>query len=234
MSGRAGARCARVPLGRRLEQPALRFAARLALRIRVKGQELVPAEGAGIIFYNHIHWLDPPLICAVTRRYAVPLTKAEIESWPMIGWLLRHYPVIYIRRGLVDRAALQSTWELLKGGKIAVISPEGTRSVDGRLQPAKDGLAFIARHVPDAWLAPCAITGTPAFTFRLRDLWRRPIVAITYGRPFRFRWPEGQVGRETLRAMTDEAMSQLAALLPARMRGEYVSDTAEPEWLEFL
>jgi 1-acyl-sn-glycerol-3-phosphate acyltransferase len=224
----------RIPLGRRLEQPLLRLFAWVVLRIRVLQQNLVPATGGGIIFYNHIHWLDPPLVCAMTHRYAVPLTKSEVEHWPVVGWLLTHDPVIYIRRGLVDRGALQATWNLLKVGHIAVISPEGTRSRDGRLQAAKDGLAFIARQVPGAWLVPCAVTGTPAFRARLRDLWRRPPVTITYGRPFRFRWPEGSVNREVLRAMTDEAMGQLAQLLPPGMRGEYAAVTGQPTWLEFV
>jgi 1-acyl-sn-glycerol-3-phosphate acyltransferase len=157
--------------------------------------------------------------------------------------------VIFITRGAVDREALKATWQVLADGDIAVIAPEGTRSLDGVLQPAKEGLAFIARHEPEAWLMPCAVTGTPQFSWNVDRVVHRPHIVLTYGRAFRLRWPDGKVDREVLREMTDEAMAHLAACLPPRMRGAYRRDSegAKPSagtdlvgasrgarWLEFL
>lgn len=219
-----------IPLGRHFWGAILRFLIWLFLRVEVRGADRVPAHGAGIIYYNHIHWLDPVLICGQLHRYAVPLTKIEASRWPFVGWLLRWYHVIFITRGTVDRAALKATWEVLADGDISVISPEGTRSRDGRLQEAREGLAFVAREVPDAWLIPCAVVGTPQFKWKV-PLINRPKVTLTYGQPFRLAWPrnpdgslavpEGRAGREVLRQMTDEAMAELAALLPEEMRGAY-------------
>jgi 1-acyl-sn-glycerol-3-phosphate acyltransferase len=214
------------------------------MRVKVRGAAAAPGRGAGIVFYNHIHWLDPVLICSKLRRYAVPLTKIEASHAPVVGWLLRWYHVIFIARGVVDRQALRDTWEVLADGDISVIAPEGTRSQDGRLQSAKEGLAFVARQAPDAWLIPCAVTGTPTFHWGF-PLVNRPQATLTYGRPFRLRWPrdaagnvalpEGRASRETLREMTDEAMAQLAATLPPDMRGDYAAaDPAQTRWLEFL
>jgi 1-acyl-sn-glycerol-3-phosphate acyltransferase len=225
-----------IPIGRHFWTIVLRFLIWLLVRMEERGAEQLPRTGAGIIYYNHIHWLDPVLINGTIRRYAVPLAKIEASRWPVLGWMLRWYHVIFIRRGVVDRTALQATWNVLADGDISVISPEGTRSHDGKLQAAKEGLAFIARQAPDAWLMPCAVTGTPTFESRLRRL-LRPHVILTYGRPFKLRWSEGNVSRETLREMTDEAMAQLAALLPPEMRGDYADATtraAPPKWLEFL
>jgi 1-acyl-sn-glycerol-3-phosphate acyltransferase len=143
--------------------------------------------------------------------------------------------VIFITRGVVDRDALTAAWDVLKDGDIAVIAPEGTRSLNGQLQPAKEGLAFIARQVADVWLMPCAVTGTPQFSWSLKRLFKRPHIVLTYGKPFGFRWPEGKVEREALREMTAEAMAQLASLLPAEMRGAYTDADAENhKWLRFL
>jgi 1-acyl-sn-glycerol-3-phosphate acyltransferase len=212
----------------------LKFLIWLWLRVEVRGADRLPRQGAGIVYYNHIHWLDPVLICGTIRRYAVPLTKIEAKSWPVVGWLLRWYHVIFITRGTVDREALRATWNVLTDGDISVISPEGTRSLDGRLKSAKEGLAFIAREVPDAWLIPCAVSGTPAFKWGI-PLINRPLAHITYGRPFKLRWPEGKASREVLREMTDEAMAQLASVLSAEMRGDYASaDPTQHRWLEFL
>lgn len=233
-----------IPLGRHFFGAILRFLMWLFIRAVVVDESHVPKTGAGIVFYNHIHWLDPVLICGKLHRYAVPLTKIEASRWPFVGWLLKGYHVIFITRGVVDRAALKATWEVLAEGDISVISPEGTRSLDQRLQTAKEGLAFVARQAPDCWLIPAAVTGTPTFRFKI-PLINRPVATITYGRPFRFRWPrtangevsvpEGRAGRETLRDMTDEAMGELAATLPPGMRGAYAEQVGtKREWLEFI
>ena len=225
----------RIPLGRHFWGVVLKFLIWLLLRVEIRGAEYLPGRGAGIVYYNHIHWLDPVLICGTIRRYAVPLTKIEASRWPFVGWLLRWYHVIFIKRGVVDRTALRATWDVLANGDISVISPEGTRSKDRHLQHAKEGLAYIARRAPEAWLMPCGVTGTPAFEFKLEKMLQRPHVVITYGRPFRFRWPQGEVGRAVLREMTDEAMAQLAAVLPPEMRGDYAhADPDQRQWLEFL
>ncbi len=233
-------RSRRIPIGRRFWGAMLRFLIWLFLKVEVRGVEQVPADGAGIVYYNHINWLDPVIICGHLKRYGVPLAKVEISRWPLVGQLLRWYHVIYITRGAVDREALKATWQVLADGDISVISPEGTRSHDSRLQQAKEGLAFIARHEPETWLIPCAVVGTPQFRWKA-PLINRPTAVLTYGRPFRLRWPrnadgtEGRVGREVLRQMTDEAMAELAALLPPEMRGDYADGTAAPsQWLEFL
>jgi 1-acyl-sn-glycerol-3-phosphate acyltransferase len=230
-----------VLLGRRTASIVLRFLLWIMLDIRIHAANNVPAHGAGIVYYNHIHWLDPVIICAKLKRYAIPLTKIEARSWPVVGLLLRWYHVIFITRGVVDRAALKATWDVLAAGDISVIAPEGTRSPDGRLQTAKEGLAFVAREAPDAWLIPCAVTGTPQFKWHF-PLVNRPVIHLTYGKPFKLRWPrdengalalpEGRAAREVMREMTDEAMVQLAAVLPPDMQGSYADrDAAQREWL---
>jgi 1-acyl-sn-glycerol-3-phosphate acyltransferase len=223
------------PPSRRFWQIVLKLLVWLFMRVHLHHGERMPAQGGGIVYYNHIHWLDPPLIVATSPRYSVPLTKIEASRFPVVGLLLRLYHVIFISRGLVDREALRLTWELLHNGGISVISPEGTRSLDQKLMSAKDGLAFIARQAPEVWLIPCAVTGTTAFTFKFPGIFKRPHFHLTYGYPFKFLWPEGKVGRDEMKAMTDQAMTQLAALLPAEMRGDYATFNPDDHpWLEML
>jgi len=237
-------RTRRIPPGRQFWGAVLRFLILLLSNLEVRSRENLPANGAGIVYYNHIHWLDPVLFCGSCHRYAVPLAKIESRNWPVVGWLLRWYHVIFIKRGVVDRDALKAAWQILADGDIAVIAPEGTRSLDGLLQPAKEGLAFIARHEPEAWLMPCAVTGTTQFSWNLGRILQRPHIVLTYGRAFRLRWPGGRVDRDVLREMTDESMAQLAACLPAELRGAYGGNPSsgtgsgaapdETRWLEFV
>jgi 1-acyl-sn-glycerol-3-phosphate acyltransferase len=237
-------RSRKIPLGRRFWGTVLRLLISVLARLEVRGRENLPDEGPGIVYYNHIHWLDPVLFCGSCRRYAVPLAKIESRSWPGVGWLLQWYHVIFITRGVVDRDALKAVWQVLADGDIAVISPEGTRSLNGVLQPAKEGLAFIARHEPEAWLMPCAVTGTTRFSWSLKRILSRPHIVLTYGPAVRLRWPDEKVERGVLRDMTDEAMAHLAGCLPAEMRGAYgaspdtgseTSDVPQSiRWLEFI
>jgi 1-acyl-sn-glycerol-3-phosphate acyltransferase len=226
-----------IPWGRYFWGLVLRFLMWLFVKVEIRGMAQLPRDGAGIIYYNHIHWLDPVLISGKLARYNVPLTKIEAASWPLVGFLLKGYHVIFITRGVVDRQALGATWDVLADGDISVISPEGTRSLDGMLKAAKEGLAFVGRRAPDAWWMPCAVTGTPKFKFSVPLLKRTP-VALTFGRPFRVKWPGDQpekTSREEMREITDEAMAQLAALLPADMRGDYAAaDPAQRRWIEFM
>ena len=227
-------RAQRVPIGRRIWSPVLRFLLSCFLKVRIEGLEHLPRIGAGIVYYNHIHWLDPVLISAKLPRYTVPLAKVETSRWPIIGTLMRWYHVIFITRGAVDRAALQATWEVLASGHISTISPEGTRSPDQCLQQAKEGLAFVAKQAPDAWLIPCAVQGTPQFSWSFKALLLPANVILRFGPAFKLLWPE-RPGREVLREMTDEAMVQLAQLLPTQMRGDYADeDPGQHRWLEFL
>lgn len=214
----------------------MRFLMWLFVTVEVRGMEQVPPDGAGIVYYNHVHWLDPVLVSGKLPRYNVPLTKIEAASWPLVGFLLKGYHVIFITRGVVDRAALSATWALLSAGDISVIAPEGTRSPDGTLKAAKEGLAFVGRRAADAWWMPCAVTGTLKFKFSVPLLKRTPVV-LTFGRPFRVKWPGAQpekTSREDMREITDEAMTQLAALLPADVRGDYAAtDPTQRRWIEF-
>jgi 1-acyl-sn-glycerol-3-phosphate acyltransferase len=224
-----------IPMGRRFWGAVLRLLIFLLAHLVVRNRGNLPAKGAGIVYYNHIHWLDPVLFCGSCRRYAVPLAKIESRTWPVVGYLLRWYHVVFIKRGVVDRDALKAIWKVLADGDVVVISPEGTRSTDRQLQSAKAGLAFIAHQVPGAWLMPCAVTGTPQFSWNLRMIFHRPKITLTYGEPFRFRWPEGRLERDVLGHMTDEAMAQLASCLPLEMRGAYRdADPSASQWLEFV
>jgi 1-acyl-sn-glycerol-3-phosphate acyltransferase len=224
----------RIPPGRYIWSVILKMLILVLCRLEVYNARNVPPTGAGLIYYNHIHWLDPVLICGRSRRYAVPLTKIEASKWPVVGHMLRWYHVIFIQRGQVDREALKAVWQVLNDGDIIVISPEGTRSPTGAMQQAKEGLAFVARRAPEAWLIPCAVTGTPNFEFSLRAILKRQPILLTYGEPFAIGWPEGAASRETLREMTDEAMFRLAPLLPAEMRGDYAATPPPERWLRPL
>ncbi len=117
------------------------------------------------------------------------------------------------------------------------MAPEGTRSKECRLQPGHDGMTFIALRA-NAPVLPMAITGAKDLGSNLKRL-RRTDVKIVIGKPFCFR-PSGtanerkKVRRDVLHQMTEEAMYQLAAILPPEYRGVYSDlDSATERFLVF-
>ena len=197
----------------------LRLAYRLLLRLKVEGVDHVPAEGPVILMINHINFLDPFVVVASVPRPTTAMSKIENFSIPVFGWIFKLYGAIPVRRGEVDRRALKQALDTLKEGTMLLIAPEGTRSPDRMLQPAHSGLAYIA-HRSQATIVPVAITGTPGFADNIRRL-RRTTVNIQLGNPFRLQAPSRRPKRQTMTAMTSEAMYQLAALLPPEHRGVY-------------
>src|ERR671911_1318970 len=85
------------------------FLARLLWGARIEGVEHIPRTGPFILISNHCSNLDPPILgWAVgnqVNRVVHFMSKIEMRSWPVIGWLASKSGVIFVRRGEADRAA---------------------------------------------------------------------------------------------------------------------------------
>ena len=204
---------------RKLINALLRFLYLLLFRLEVLGKENVPPTGPLILMINHIDALDPFIVVGIFPRAVTPMSKIEVFGLPLIGILARAYGAFPIRRGQVDKRALRQAFRVLWEGGVLLMAPEGTRSSTYSLQRGKEGMALIAVRT-DSPLIPVAITGTEHTGHYWRRLRRAP-VQIVIGKPFRLDPGGEQVRRALLRAMTDEAMYRLAAILPPAYRGVY-------------
>jgi 1-acyl-sn-glycerol-3-phosphate acyltransferase len=217
---------------RRLLNLALRTAFKLLLNLEVVGLEKVPPEGPLILMINHTDLIDPAIAGGVMPREIVAMSKIESFRDPILSIIVRLYGAFPVRRGEVDLRATRRALEVLHNGEVLLMAPEGTRSKDCRLQPGHDGMTFVALRA-NAPVLPMAITGTNRFGSNLKRR-RRTDVKIVIGKPFRFRSNERKVKRDVLRQMTEEAMYQLAAVLPPEYRGVYSDlDSATERFLVF-
>jgi len=204
------------------------------LRVEIEGQENIPS-GPFVLMANHVNWLDPVVAgLAIYPRDAMFMIKIENAEHRYLRYFFYAYDAVPIDRGEADATAIRRAVEVLVVDRdILYVAPEGTRSGDGRLLEAKNGMAFVALRagVP---ILPVGITGVMAFGDNLRRRRRTPVRAKV-GYPFRLRSGSRRARKETLTAMTREAMYQLAVLLPPEQRGAYADVArATEEHLEFL
>lgn len=196
----------------------LRLLEKLLMKYRIAGLENVPKAGGAIVMINHINFWVPMVVMPSLGRDVIPMTK--VEAWesvlrPFVG----PYGAIPVHRGAVDTSAVRSATEALNEGYLVLISPEGTRSPNGALIRAQEGLAFLAART-NMPVLPVAIQGTPNIVSSLKRL-KRAEVLVTVGPAFTLDTGGEKASREVLGRLTDEAMVHLAKLLPAHMHGAY-------------
>jgi 1-acyl-sn-glycerol-3-phosphate acyltransferase len=200
----------------------VRFLFALLSQVKVDGLENVPESGAAILVANHLGRLDSPLIFSILRRRDVTGLVGDTYKKSFIFRLLvEAVHGIWINREQADLHALREARQFLQNGGMLGIAPEGTRSHNAALMPAKTGAAYLADKtgVP---LIPIAIWGTEDAIEKLLHF-RRPRLFVRIGQPFTLP-PLARSDRDAaLQRNTGEIMSHIAALLPAQYRGYYAT-----------
>ncbi len=158
---------------------------RFYFRWRVFNPERVPLTGPVILASNHASFIDPPLIGAALKRDINYLARENLFDSPVLGPILRSWNVVPVDREGGGAKGLKAILDrLLQGGAI-ILFPEGTRTRDGCLQPARAGigLAVIKSSAP---VVPVRVFGTFEAYSRHKRFPRPFPVAVKYGRPLLF------------------------------------------------
>ncbi len=234
----------------RIASFVMRVVTRLFTRVEIQGEfASFPRTGPVLVAANHASNADPVLTGGfLNTRLGRPMNwmgKREVFDWPFISWLARHGGVHPVDRGAADVEAFRTAMRILSEGHILAVFPEGTRSPDGRLQPAKDGVTVLAAR-SNAWIVPIGIANSDRLWPRgTRMPQRTPRVIVRIGTPFRLAealaaesaaarggGPAADVAgadppsagasrRRSNTAGTDLIMRRIAALLPERQQGVY-------------
>jgi 1-acyl-sn-glycerol-3-phosphate acyltransferase len=101
----------------------------LGVRLQAGPPPALP-QGA-LLVCNHVSWLDIYLVYATQRVRFV--SKAEVRSWPVAGWLAHKTGTLFLERGRrADTKRINAEMgALLQAGAWVAVFPEGTTS-DGR------------------------------------------------------------------------------------------------------
>jgi 1-acyl-sn-glycerol-3-phosphate acyltransferase len=192
----------------------------LYCRWRVYNAGRVPVEGPVILASNHASFLDPPLVGAGVRRAINYLARENLFRFPVIGWVLHHWQVVPVDREGGGAKGLKAILGRLMDGGAIILFPEGTRTRDGNLQPARSGigLTVIKSTAP---VVPVRVFGTYEAYGRHMRLPRPRRVAVKYGQPMKFAQlrAEAQVCskarlKEIYQQVADEIMAAIAKLQP--------------------
>jgi len=203
----------------RILKPVVRALFPLLARLEVVGRENFPQEGPYLLVTNHLAVFDTPLLLIVCPHEIRALAAAKHRRNPVYASLLTMGGSIWVRRGEVDRQALQGAVALLQRGGVLGMAPEGTRARKVyALQRGKTGAAYLATRT-GAPIVPVGLTGTEKIKRNFPRL-KRTDVRVVVGKPFRL--PEkGRVRGPRLVEYTDMIMRRIAALLPEEYRGVY-------------
>jgi 1-acyl-sn-glycerol-3-phosphate acyltransferase len=191
-------------------------------RWRVYHPERVPLQGPVILASNHASFLDPPLIGAGVKRGINYLARDTLFRFPVVGWLLRHWNVVPVDREGGGGAGLKAILDRLLAGGAIVLFPEGTRTRDGRLQPARSGIGLTVVKSTAA-VVPVRVFGTyEAYGRQVKiPLPRR--IAVKYGRPMLFERLRAEAKtcskarlKQIYQEVADEIMAAIAKLEPRR------------------
>jgi 1-acyl-sn-glycerol-3-phosphate acyltransferase len=150
-----------------LVRGVLSLVLRMWFRVRARGSEHVPAEGAALITPNHKSFLDAFFVGMSLRRPVRFMAKRELFKGPL-RWLFLRLGAFPVARGRSDAEAFETARCLLERGELVVLFPEGTRVEDpyalGSPHHGAGRLALGTR----APIVPAAIAGT-------QKLWLGPL-----------------------------------------------------------
>ena len=189
-------------------------------RWRVFGAENVPQTGGVILASNHASFLDPPLVGAGLKRDINYLARESLFRFPGIGALLRSWNSVPVDRYGGGARGLKIILERLLAGGAIILFPEGTRTPDGQLQPARSGIGLTVIK-SDAPVVPVRVFGTFDAYGKNHKFPRPYRVAVKYGEPLHFEKLRAEAKncdkarlKEIYQQVADEIMAAIAKLEP--------------------
>ena len=189
-----------------------RFIARVFFRFRVIHPERVIQEGPVILAMNHQSYLDPPFAGIGCQRAIYFLARKTLRDIPLLGWILPKLNVIFVDQEGSDRSALKAVIRILRENQGALVFPEGSRTLDGNLQPPQPGIGLVIAKTR-APVVPMRIFGAHEALPRGGGKLRFCPVTIVVGEPLRFTAAdlEGN-NREIYPRLSQRVMDAIAAL----------------------
>jgi acyl-[acyl-carrier-protein]-phospholipid O-acyltransferase / long-chain-fatty-acid--[acyl-carrier-protein] ligase len=205
-------------------------------RIRIVGQDNMPARGPALLVCNHLSHVDGFLVGSCVQRFIRFMVYKPYYEMKPINWLMRLMKAIPVsadsRKAMV--ASLERAREELRAGHVVCIFAEGSISRTGNLLPFKRGFERIVEGL-DVPIVPVYIDRVwgSIFSFKGgRFFWKVPVripypVTVSFGRPL----PSTTTAPEARVAMLELACETALRRRPANenLARQFVR-TAKRQW----
>lgn len=181
------------------------------ISLQVKGLENIDPARSYVFMVNHQSNVDIPVIVQSLLPFQLRwIAKKELLWVPFFGWAMWATKHIVIDRSdpLDAVRSLARARERMAAGVSVVVFPEGTRSLDGKLQRFKKG-GFLLAVQTQTTIVPVTINGSahllPAGAWRLRP----GTIEVIVDKPV----PIEGFRPGNLRLLSDEVRKRIAANL---------------------
>jgi 1-acyl-sn-glycerol-3-phosphate acyltransferase len=176
-------------------------------RLRVTGLEHIPTTGPVLIAGNHSGFLDGPIVMITLSRPSSFLVKSELYD-TAVRRVLAFARQIPIHRGYPDRTNLRAGLDVLRGGGVLGVFPEGTRGTGG-LATIQHGIGYLALH-GDCPIVPVVCDGTAAALPKGKAIPKlRAPIEVVFGPAFTLQVDGDPRTRATVAAAAEQVRSKL-------------------------
>ena len=159
---------------------------------------------------NHASMVDIWVVFVAIPAPFRFIAKKQLAQIPLFGWAMAAGRFIFIDRqnAASARRSMAEAARRIRGGQSVVISPEGTRTRDGRLLPFKKGGFHLAID-SGADVVPVAIRGSRDVMPRGAALIRAGTVSLEVGEPI----PTAGLKTADRDALIEKVRARVAAML---------------------
>ena len=184
---------------------------------RVIDAQNVPKTGSVILAANHASYLDPPIVGAGLDRDINYLARQSLFRFPIVKQILHSWNSVPVDRDGGGAKGLKIILDRLLGGAGIILFPEGTRTYDGKLQPAHAGIGLVVAK-SEAPVVPVRVFGTYEAWGRNQKLPLPKKIAVRYGQPMRFeklRAEAKHCPKDRLKQIYQEIANEIMAAIAA-------------------
>ena len=182
----------------------------------INGIENLPKKGAAIIAANHASYIDHLMIAGyiishLNRKAHFLAKKEHFDNFIKKAWH-NYSGAIPVDREKGDNKALNLAAKALKEGEVIAIHPEGTRTLTGKLQKAKTGVARLAL-ISKSPVIPIGLIGTFEILPKGKYIPRFKKAVINIGKPMHFpEYYNKKINKRMLREVTTRIMREISKL----------------------
>jgi 1-acyl-sn-glycerol-3-phosphate acyltransferase len=141
-------------------------------KFSVKGEVPPKKDGPFIFMFNHESMYDVFMLGAAIPYYINSVGWEGVFRWPVFGYFAKRYGAYPIPHNNTDKAigVLKVAEKILvEDGDSMILSPEGQRTLTGKINPFKKGVFHFTKSTNVASIVPVGLIG--AFKANRRDSW---------------------------------------------------------------